>query len=174
MLNKIDVKTVNGKDCIIFELNVSKLPSKKIEEWISKNKDILNNFTKSLDAEYIITTKSNKENNVEELKTLTENIKKLRLENIDYYNMIIDLKKKVETTKSIINSVIVNELDDAGKKKYSNAEARQLEFEKRIVGNSEYSNNLQVIKQYEEKAENNRIEIEYFDRMFRYIEISLK
>lgn len=107
------------------------------------------------------------------LKESSENIKKLRLKNIELTEQILAIHKKTSNVKNSLMFEITNELLD-GKKKFSNADQRQVEFERIIASDQDYSNDITFIKSMEDVIEKNRVEIEYLDRVFRYTELVLK
>ena len=100
-------------------------------------------------------------------------IKAISLKNLELVKAIAGLKRSCDITKSSMIAEISNEMVD-GKKKFSNSELRETEFNTRIANNKEYNDALNVLKTYEDSMTLNNIEVTYLDRMFRLYEMVLK
>jgi hypothetical protein len=113
------------------------------------------------------------EEKLQELERYAKDIKDLQLLNLNFLTEIGQLKTSTDSVRNNEMLIITNELLPDGKKKFSNAEQRQAEVERRLSENADYLNNLSLIKTTEHMVEKNKIDIAFEDRMFRYLELFL-
>jgi hypothetical protein len=110
-----------------------------------------------------------KESELNILNDLAQRIYDLSLDNFDIevlYSKTKESQKKIELETS---TLVFNEKDETGKKKYSNTEQRQTEVDKILADNLSYQRGEMNLLNYNLKIGKDKIELQYLrDRLENY------
>jgi hypothetical protein len=96
-----------------------------------------------------------------ELQSKTAQIRDTALSIFDLETLYSRLKESQKKLELEISTAVVNEKDEAGKKKFSNAEQRQAEVEKLLVSNKIYQRDEMKLLDLYLKIGKGKIELQY-------------
>lgn len=96
-----------------------------------------------------------------ELQSKTAQIRDTALSIFDLEVLYSRLKESQKKLELEISTAVVNEKDEAGKKKFSNAEQRQAEVEKLLVSNKIYQRDEMKLLDLYLKIGKGKIELQY-------------